>query len=582
MINAELSRVFERIADLLEIDGADRFRVNSYRRAARTFKDTTEDIATLAAQNRVESLPGVGKGTAARIRQYIKTGRIDVLAELEAKLPSGLPALLDIQGMGPKKIASLHKKLGIASLDDLKEAIAAGKVAQLAGFGATSVKRIEEGIAFLERSQGRTPLGVALPIAEELAGRVGALKGVRRVEIAGSLRRGEETVGDIDILCQAEEGKDDLCPSVIEAFVGFEDVKRVLASGATKGSVTVGLEGGDEVQVDLRVVPAESFGAALQYFTGSKDHNVRLREIAVRKKLRLNEYGLYDGKTQIAGKVEKDVYRKLGVVWVPPELRQDRGEFDPGFDAEDLVTVGDIRGDLHLHTVASDGRNTIEEMAQAAKVRGYEYIAICDHSKSSTIANGLSIERMERHIEAVRAADKKIKGIKILVGTECDILPDGSLDYPDALLARCDLVVAAIHVAMGKGGSGKLSPTQRTLAAIANPHVTVIAHPTGRLIGQREAMEIDMSAVVGAAADNGTMMEVNADWRRLDLKTEHIREALDAGVTLVINTDAHWTGGLEQMRFGVMTARRGVARRSSVLNTYTLPALRKRIAAKRA
>ncbi len=576
IINAEISRTFARIADLLEIDGADRFRINSYRRAARTIKDATEDVAALSALGRLTALPGIGKGTAKRIEQYIETGHIDVLDELEGKLPKGLPALLEIPGMGPKKVALVHAALNVCGLDDLKSVIESGALAELPGLGAASVKKIAEGIAFLESSGGRTPLGIALPLAEEFAARVQELAGVKQVEIAGSLRRGAETIGDIDILCSAGNGK-----KIVTKFTQFDGVKRVLAAGATKGSVTVELDGGREIQIDLRVVPAESFGAALQYFTGSKEHNVRVREIAVRKKLRLNEYGLFDGESRVAGKREADIYKKLGLRWVEPELREDRGEFDEATTIDDLVVLDDIRGDLHVHTTASDGRNSIEEMAEAAGALGYEYLAICDHSKSSTIANGLSIDRMKRHILDIKAADERSKGVAILVGCECDILPDGSLDYPDDLLAECDWVVASIHSAMGSGGSRKLSPTERTLAAMENPHVSAIGHPTGRLINRRPPMELDMAAVVQAAARTRTVLEINASWQRLDLKDVHVRQALSAGVTLAINTDAHHTDQLGGMRYGVMTGRRGGATKNTIINCLPLAMLRRRLLDKR-
>lgn len=576
MINADVARALNRIADLLEIDGADGFRVSSYRRASRTVKEAAKDVAVLAGEGKLTDLPGIGKGTAQRIQQFIETGTIDVLSELQTKLPKGLPALLEIQGMGPKKVALAYEMLKVGGMDDLKRVIESGELAKLPGLGATSVKKIAEGIAFLESSGGRTPLGVATMAAEDFAERVRNIKGVKRVEIAGSLRRGKETIGDIDLLCDGKDGK-----RIIKEFTTFDEVMRVLAAGATKGSVTVALPDNRELQIDLRVVAAESFGAALQYFTGSKEHNVRLREIAVRKNLRLNEYGLHDGEKIIAGKREEDIYKKLGVTLVPPELREDRGEFDATADYGELITLDDIRGDLHMHTVASDGKCSIEEMARAAKERGYEFIAICDHSKSSTIANGLSIERMHAHIEAIHAADKKVTGIKILVGTECDIHPDGSLDYPDELLAQCDWVVASIHSAMGSGKDQKRSPTQRTLAAIENPFVSVIGHPTGRLINRRAPMDLDIASVVAAAATNGTALEINASWSRLDLKDLHVRQALEAGVTLSINTDAHHTDQLEQMKFGVVTARRGGAKVVDVLNTFKLSALKKFIASKR-
>ena len=576
VIVAGIVQAFERIADLMEIDGADKFRINSYRRAARTLKDCTEDIAVLAAEGRLTDLSGIGKGTAQRIAQFIDTGHVDVLDELEAKLPEGLPDLLDIPGMGPKKVALIYEKLDVRGVEDLKRVIASGELAELPGLGAASVKKIAEGLAFLERSGERTPLGVALPIAEAFAEAVRALPGVKRVEIAGSLRRGQETIGDVDLLCEAKDGK-----QIIKQFTSLDAVTRVLAAGDTKGSVTVELDRHREVQIDLRVVAGESFGAAWQYFTGSKEHNVRLRELAVRRKWRLNEYGLFDGERSLAGEREEDIYEKLGVPCPPPELREDRGELEAGAAFDDLVTLADVRGDLHMHTTASDGKCSIEEMARAAKALGYAYIAICDHSKSATIANGLSVERMARHIADIRAADAAVKGIRILAGTECDILSDGSLDYPDDLLAECDWVVASIHSAMGAGSKNKPSGTDRTIAAMENPWVCAIGHPTGRLIGRRAPMEIDMSAVIEAAVRTKTMLEINASWQRLDLKDMHVRQALAAGVTLTINTDAHHVEQLGQMRYGIMTARRGGAPASAIANCLTPAALEKRILAKR-
>lgn len=576
MNNSEIAKMLGRTADLLEIDGSDGFRVNSYRRASRTIKDSTEDVSALCAENRLTDLPGIGKGTASRIQSLIETGTMDVLDDLATRLPPGLSALLDVPGMGPKKIALAFHELGVGSLDDLKRVIDDGQLAGLKGMGATSVKRIAEGIAFLDSRGDRTPLGVALPIAEAMADRVRALPGAKRVEIAGSVRRGAETIGDVDILCEGEDGTD-----IINAFTAFEGVTRILAQGSTKGSVTVTLERNQELQVDLRVVGGDSFGAAWQYFTGSKEHNVRLREAAVKKKWRLNEYGLYEGEERIAGADEQGIYAKLGLAWVPPALREDRGEFEEGFDFSRLVAVDDIRGDLHMHTVASDGKNTITEMAQAAKKRGYKYIAICDHSKSSVIANGLTIDRMKEHIREIRKVNAASPGIDVLAGCECDILSDGSLDYPDDILAECDWVVASIHSAMGKGGSGKASGTARTLAAMENRYVSAIGHPTGRLIHRRAPMELDMAAVVAAAVSTNTFLEINASWQRLDLRDMHARQALEAGVKLVINTDAHSTDGLSAMRYGVMTARRGGATRDDVVNCATLAAFRKQIAAKR-
>jgi len=573
MANTELVQAFERIADLLEITGADRFRINSYRRAARTIKDTTEDLAILMEEGRLGELAGIGKSTIAKIEQFLNDGRIDLLVELSEKLPPGLPDLLEVPSLGPKKVALLYQELKIGSLADLKDAVAAGRLAELPGFGKTSAQRVADGIALLEASAGRTPLGIAVPAAQALAEGVASVQEVSQVSVAGSLRRGAETVGDIDLVCASDAGQE-----VVQAFVSLPQVKRVLGSGTTKGSVTVAAPRGGELRAQLRVVPAESYGAALQYFTGSKEHNVRLRELAGRKKWKLNEWGLFSGEERIAGPDEAEIYRKLGLPWIPPELREDRSEFAVGFDPSGLVTREHLRGDLHMHTVASDGRNTIEEMARAAKDLGYEYIAITDHSRSSAIANGLSAERLEQHITDVRAAGSRIRGITLLAGTECDILASGSLDYPDSLLAECDFVVASVHSAML---GGRTPPTKRTLMAMENRYVTAIGHPTGRLLNQRAPMDLDMTAVVAAAAETGTALEINASWQRLDLKDLHIRQALEAGAMLTISTDAHSTDGLSLIHFGVTTARRGACPPDRVINTRPLAELREWIGRKR-
>ncbi len=574
-MNRELSALFEEIADLMEIQGQDRFRVNSYRKVARSLKDLAGDVVEMQKQGRLTEIDGVGKGQAERIDEYIRTGQMSIHQKLLAQVPEGLPALLSIPGMGPKKVALVWKELGVKNVEDLRAAIASGKMAALPGLGEQSVKKIADGLAFLEKSRGRTPLGMARPIAEALAEAVRSLRGVKQVEIAGSLRRGCETIGDVDLLCMAKDGA-----AVVEAFTQLGDVQQVLAKGETKGSVVVPLPGGAQLQVDLRVVPRESFGAALQYFTGSKEHNIRLRERAVKRKLKLNEWGLFEGEKALAGEREEDIYKELGVACVPPECREDRGEFekDAGKRAAGLIAEEDILGDLHMHTRASDGRSTIEEMAEAAKARGYKYIAITDHSKSSAIANGLTIERMEQHIETIRAAAKKIKGIAVLVGTEVDIHADGTLDYPDEILAVCDVVVASVHAAQSQP---REKVTARVIRAIENPYVTMLGHATGRLLGRREPMQLDMGAVIAAAVRTGTVLEINASWQRLDLKDVHARQALDAGATLCINTDAHHTDQLEQMRLGVITARRAWVPKERVLNALPLAQLRKRLQLKR-
>ncbi|MBI1825968.1 MAG: DNA polymerase/3'-5' exonuclease PolX [Planctomycetes bacterium] len=573
MTNEAIIEMLEKLADLMELDGVEAFRVNSYRRAVRSIRDFKDDLTVLANQNRLTEIPGVGKGIAGRIAELVSTGRLAELETLEQKVPTWLPTLLAMPGLGPKKAALIHEKLGVTDLAGLKTAIESGKLAEIPGLGDATAKKIAEGIQFIESGGGRVPLGIALPLAEALAERIRYLSGVRRVEIAGSLRRGKETVADIDILCETDQGE-----KAIKEFTSLSDVRRVLAAGETKGSVTIKLPEGGEIQVDLRAIPTESFGAGLMSFTGSKEHNIRLRERAIACKWSLNEYGLFEGTNRLVGESEEAIYAKLGLPFVPPELREDRGELDrlPA----DLVSLDDIRGDLHMHTVASDGRNSIEEMAAAAQMRGYEFIAICDHSKSSTIANGLSIERMEQHIEGIRRVARAKPGIHILLGCECDILLDGQLDYPDEILAKCDWVVASAH-ARATGPAAKLNPTERTLAAIENRYVCAIGHPTGRLINRRPPMEIDMPRVVAAAAKNGTCLEINASWQRLDLKDEHAQMALAAGGTLTINTDAHSTDQLDQMRLGIVTARRAGATKQSIANCVNYNELRKLIARKR-
>ena len=572
MRNEEIAAIFDEIADLLEIKGEQVFRINSYRRAARTIGDLTRDIAEVAAEGGLEELQGIGKSTAEKIKEYLADGKITAHVELLESVPAGLPGLLQIAGMGPKRVALVWKELGVTCLDDLKEAISSGRFAALKGMGAKSVEQIAAAIEFVEKSTGRTPLGLAWPLAEELAAELRKIKGVRKVSICGSLRRGCETIGDLDLLCESNDG-----PGVIKAFTALPPVRRVLAAGDTKASVIVLRRDSVEMQADCRVVPAESFGSALQYFTGSKAHNVRLREMASKKDWKLNEWGLFAGARRLAGKDEAAIYKKLGLPPIPPELREDRGEFEP--DAvPTLIEPGDLQGDLHVHTSASDGTSDAEEMARAAEELGYHYIGITDHSKSSAIANGLSVDRMWRQIEKLRNLNQKLKSIAVLVSCECDILSDGSLDYPDQVLAACDLVVASVHSGMRQS---REKITARVLRALENPYVTILGHPTGRLIGHREAMDLDMEAVIAKAAQTGTALELNASWQRLDLHDRHARMAKDAGVMMCISTDAHSIGQLGQAKFGVITARRAWLDASNVLNTRPLATVRKWIAKKR-
>lgn len=574
MHNAALEALFNEIADLLEIKGEDAFRVNSYRRVARTIKNLTEDIAEIAGRGELADLQGVGKATAAKIEEYLRTGKVELHAELRSSIPKGLPELLNIPGMGPKKVALAWTELGVEDVEGLKKVITSGEFAKLKGMGEKSVQQIAQGLSFAEKSGERTPLGLAWPLAVELAEALRKIKTVRRVELGGSLRRGCETIGDLDLLCESEDG-----PAVVEAFTKLPQARRVLAAGDTKGSIIVERRDGAEMQADCRVVPKASFGAALQYFTGSKEHNVRLRGMAVKKKWTLNEWGLFDGDKQLAGADEAGIYKKLGLTLMPPEVREDRGEFDAEAGAfADLIKLEDIRGDLHMHTHASDGTVDAHTMAEAARDLGYEYIAITDHSRSSAQAKGLSLDRMWRQIEHLRKLNEKHDTVAILVGCECDILADGKLDYPDTVLAACDIVVASVHSALRQE---RAKITKRVMAAMENPFVTILGHPTGRLLNRRAPMDLDLSAIIDHAAKTKTVLELNASWQRLDLCDRYLRMARDAGVMLSIDTDAHSTAQLSQMKYGIVTARRGWLRASDVLNTQPLAAMRRWIARKR-
>ena len=571
MMNDELAAAFEEIANLLEISGGDAFRVNTYRRLVRVIEALKSDIGDIGTVAPLCGIKGVGKSSLEKVQEFIDHGTISLLEELRASVPEGLPQLLSIPGLGPKTISQIHSNLGVVDVAGLKRVIESGQLESLPRMGRQSVKRIAEGIEFMESSGVRTPRGIASLLAEGIAGDLRSLEGVTQLEIAGSMRRGMETVGDVDLLCAAADGE-----AVVTAFVDHSWTKRVLASGSTKGSITVESGFAGELQFDLRVVPSESFGAALQYFTGSKEHNVVMRKLAIERGWKLNEWGLFHGDEMLAGSEEGEIYGKLGLPFIPPELREGQAEFSTEANFDSLISARDIRGDLHMHTTASDGHSSIEEMAMAARRCGYEYIAITDHTRSSAIASGLSEEEMAEHIEAIRRADANIKGIKVFASCECDILADGSLDYDDDLLRECDLVVASIHSGMsGRGGKGKLSPTERTLAAIENRYVSIIGHPTGRLLNQRKAMELDMGRIVRAAAANGTALEVSSSWQRLDLKDAHIRQALEAGAVLAINSDAHESNGLGRLEHGIATARRGWARTKDVINAWPVGRLGK-------
>jgi DNA polymerase (family 10) len=566
MKNAEIADLFNRLADILEFKGEVVFKVNSYRKTARTLRDTPEDIAVIAAEDRLQTLDGIGKATAEKIIEYLETGTIEKYEREREGMSDEFIRMLDIPGMGPKSLALIQKELKVETFDALEEAIESGKLAELPGMGKKKGENILKGIQLLREASGRIPLGIALPIAEEMLGAVRTFRSVKRAELAGSLRRMRETIGDIDILASSADHT-----KAIDSFASLPQVKRVLASGATKASIIV--EGNR--QVDLRVVDEESFGAALQYFTGSKAHNVKLRQIASRAGLKINEYGIFRGKKKIGGHDEGEIYTAVVLQWMPPELREDRGEIEAAKEGAlpELVTERQIKGDLHVHSNYSDGTATIAEIAERAQALGYRYIAITDHSQSLKIARGLEPKRLERKRKEMDEINAGLKKLTLLYGTELDILPDGRLDYSDEILETFDWVVASIHTAF-KQSQEKI--TRRIVGAMHNPFVDCIAHLTGRLINQRAAYEVDIEEVLQAAAETQTAIEINANYERLDLDDVWCKRAKQLGVRLAIGTDAHRLEHIDIPRLGVAVARRGWLESSDVLNTFPLKKLRRK------
>lgn len=567
MENKQIAATFYSLADILEIKGEDAFRVNAYRRAARVIEDLATDIAVLAEAGELTTLPGVGAGTAGRIEEYLRTGKMQDHEEQRKTLPKGLLELLEVPGLGPKTIGLVWKSLGVKSLAGLKRALRGGKILDLPGMGKKRVENIQAAVRAYESRSGRLTLGAVLPTAEAVLAELREATGIDGAALAGSVRRFRETIGDVDVLVASA------APApVIAAFTTLECVAEVLAAGTTKASVrTV-----DALQVDMRVVEPDSWGAALMYFTGSQAHNVRLRGLAQSLGMKLNEYGLFKGERRVAGRTEEAVFQKLGLPYIEPELREDRGEVEAALDGRlpALIEPSDIKGDLHVHSNWSDGHSSIEEMARAAKRRGHRYVSINDHTRSLGIAHGLSVDRLEAQMEEIDAVNKGISGFRVLKGTEVDILSDGTLDLPDELLERLDVVVASIHSGFGQPED---RITGRMLSAIENPHVDVIGHPTGRLLGTRDPYAVDLERVMARAAETGTALEMNAWHERLDLNDVNSRRAAEIGVPLAISTDAHHPDHLDLMELGVRTARRGWLEPSSVLNTLSAGALLRRL-----
>jgi DNA polymerase (family 10) len=563
MKNDLVARILYEIADLLALDGV-AFKPQAYRRAAQAIETLSEPIEVLVASGTHGDLPGVGDAIAKKIAEIVETGRLKYHDDLKAKLPIDLFALTQVDGVGPKTAKLLYDELGVRDLADLERAARAGKIRDVKGLGAKTEEKILRGLGETRQVEGRILLGRASDLADDLIERLSKTGLFARIEAAGSLRRGRETIGDLDLLAVAEKPKE--APKAAEAFVELADVEEVLARGAKKSSVR--LVGG--VQVDLRIVPPESFGAALQYFTGSKAHNIALRKRAVAKGWKLSEYGLFGVNDRVlAGPEEAEIYERLGLQFVPPELREDEGEIQraEAGSLPELIESEDVRGDLHVHTDRSDGKATLEEMVDAARARGLSYVAITDHAKFAEVIGGLTPDDLRRQIDEIAALNRRLKGFRVLTGIEVNVRKDGSLDVPDELLARLDVVAAAVHSHFRLGRDGM---TARLVRAVEHEHVDVLAHPTGRKIGERPAYEADWDAVFEAAADHKTAMEVNANPVRLDLNAELVRRAIDAGVKLAIGTDAHTPEHFDFLRLGVLTARRGWATKTDVLNA--LPA----------
>jgi DNA polymerase (family 10) len=564
MKNLEIARLFKLMADVLELKEDNVFRIRAYRRAAQNLESLSEDVKTLAREDRLDAIPGVGKDLAGKITEYLRTGRIRAIDRAAKKIPEGVVALMNVPGIGPKTAMRLSRK-GITDVDRLEKAARAGRLRGLPGIQAKTEQSILRGIELVRAGQERMPLGRALPIARALADGLRRRRGVKEIAVAGSIRRGRETVGDIDLLVTSDQPR-----AVIEAFVTLPDAANVLEKGETKASI----RHRDGIQVDLRVVEPECFGAALVYFTGSKQHNIRLREMALRKGLKISEYGVFresSGK-RTAGATEEEVYAAVGLPWIAPELREDSGELEAALAKRlpTLVGLADIRGDLHCHTRASDGHHTIEKLVGAARDRGYEYVAISDHSGSARVAGGLSIDELRAHVAKIRAVARASPDITVLAATECDILPDGSMDYPDEALADLDLVVAAVH---SRFKQSRTEMTRRLCAALANPHVDVLAHPSGRLLGERGPYAFDLDRVLDTARRHDKALEINAYPTRLDLNDVQARRAHERGVLLAIDTDAHVLDHLAAMELGVMTARRAWVGKAEVVNTWPVKKL---------
>ncbi len=556
--NRDVARVFETIADLLDIRGGNTFRIRAYRNAARTVGSMTRSVAEMLDEGEdLSKLSGIGEDLAGKIETIVETGTHPLLSELSEEVPESLQELLRVSGLGPRGVQTIHEELGVTDLDGLRQAAEQGTISGLPGFGEKSQAKIREKVESIASQEERTLLAEAVEIADEVVEHMRSHDGVKKACATGSLRRRRETVGDLDLLVSCREDAD-----VMDHFLEFDDVDEVVARGDTK--TTVILRSG--LQVDVRVVPHAAYGAALVYFTGSKQHNIRLRKRGQDRDFKVNEYGVHSGRSKVAGKTEEEVYEALNLPWIAPELREDRGEIEAAEEngLPHLVKPDDIRGDLHVHTKRTDGHHTIGEMAEAARDLGYEYLAITEHSQRVTVAGGLDADELAEHIDDIEETDEEMDGITILGGIEVDILEDGGLDLPDDILKRLDVVVASVHY---RFDLPRDEQTERVLRAMDNPSLNILGHPTGRKLGQRDPYEIDLERIMEAAAERGCFLELNAYPDRLDLTDVACMRARELGAMVAISTDAHRTSHLGYMRFGVGQARRGWLSASDVVNT---------------
>lgn len=564
--NSDIAAMFEELADILEIEGANPFRVRAYRNGARAVNGLSSSLRDLVHQEEdLIQYPGIGQDLAAKIKEIVDTGSLSALEKARQRVSPELVSLMHIQGLGPKRVKALHDKLGVNSLSDLQQAASEGKVAELSGFGAKTQKSILEEIERFQGEEKRYKLALIEDVAVTLARHLGQQEGVQKVQVAGSFRRRKETVGDLDILVTGSwSGR------VMQALVNYEDVGQVLAHGRSKSSVVMK----NGLQIDLRFVGQDSFGAALHYFTGSKAHNIAVRRLALDRGLKINEYGVFQGDRKVAGKSEEEVYATVGLPYIVPELREDRGELE--LAAKDrlpeLIQKKDLGGDLHVHTKATDGKNTLQELAEAALEMGYTYLGITDHTRNLTMVRGLDEPRLMEQMEEIEAVNSRLSGITLLKGSEVDILKDGSLDLPDWVLQKLDFCVCSVHAAFNLS---REKQTERILRAMDNPNCTILGHPSGRLIGSREAYALDMEGVLHGARERGCILELNSQPDRLDLNDVYCKAAKELEVKIAISSDSHQIGNLGLIRYGVDQARRGWLEAKDVVNTRSLQELKK-------